>query len=94
MKEKILEIQSYFIGKLVDGQFDVVKINLTHSEFTLRVDNEYVFTYQVDFEDVNRIEQETEFRDPNFMILPEMTYTEKVQFISHFEEYRPAAVTE
>lgn len=93
MKEKILEIQSYFIGKLTDGQFDIIRVARKATDFTVRVDNEYVFTYSVGFENANSTQQQLDY-DRNFMPLPEMTYTEKVQFISHFEEYRPAAVTQ
>ena len=86
MKEKILEIQSYFIGKLVNGQFDIMSIKPKNKDVTIRIDNEYLFTYEVDVKRNLSVKQQTGYGDPNFMILPELTHAEKLAFSAEFAE--------
>jgi len=89
MKEKILEIQTYFIEQLVAGNFQIIRFSEKYCEVTVRIDSEYYFSYKLDFKDISSIEQLQNSSDKNFMLLPELDYDSKFTFIEHFTHLKP-----
>jgi len=89
MKEKIFEIQTYFIDQLVTGEFLIIRFIEKYLEVTVRIDDEYYFSYKLNFEDISLIEQLENSSDKNFMLLPELDYHSKFAFIEHFTPFKP-----
>jgi hypothetical protein len=89
MKEKLLEIQTYFIEQLVAGKFQIIRFTEKYLEVTVRIDDEYYFSYKLDFKDISSIEQVQSSSDKNFMLLPELDYDSKFAFIEHFTHLKP-----
>lgn len=84
MKEKILEIQTYFIEQLVAVKFQIIRFTEKYLEVTVRIEGEYYFSYKLDFKDISSIEQLQNSSDKNFMLLPELDFAGKNLFIEHF----------